>query len=95
MIAAAKKGDTEIGQFLIAKGADVNGEQKGDETPLIQAAWNGHLEMVKLLVERGADVNKSTREGNFISAELRSPLMMARKVGNQEVIDYLIGHGAK
>ena len=60
---AAKYGHFEAVDLLISRGADVNYEIMGDETPLINASEQGYLDIVKHLVTKGADVNKSWRDG--------------------------------
>ena len=57
LVAAARRGDVEIGKLLLSSGADVNLYAEGDESPLMAAAAYGHLSFVKLLVDNGADVN--------------------------------------
>lgn len=53
--------NTALLEFLIAKGADVNG--KGEQVPLIQAAMGGRSENVALLLNHGADVKTTDRYG--------------------------------
>ena len=52
---AAEAGQTDIVEYLIAKGADVNAENIKGETPIQFAADKGHKKVVKLLIEKGAD----------------------------------------
>jgi len=95
LIAAAQHDKIDVARLLIERGANVNGYAEGDETPLMNAAEQGHLDMVKLLVERGAKVNLAywvERWGN--QKELRSPLNMAQRHGNDEVAAYLRSKGA-
>jgi len=51
------KAGCPIIEFLLDKGADINGVDKG-YTPLLQAIKNSDLAAVKLLIKRGADLNK-------------------------------------
>jgi beta-lactamase regulating signal transducer with metallopeptidase domain/ankyrin repeat protein len=83
-------------QKLLDQGSPVDPPQDKVITPLGDAAMLGKLDVVKLLVERHADVNK----GDVINrAEPRSPvatpLWLAAGEGQDEVIDYLLQHGAR
>jgi beta-lactamase regulating signal transducer with metallopeptidase domain/ankyrin repeat protein len=57
-------------------------------TPLGLAAELGRLDIVTLLVQRGAEIN-----GHVASRE--SPLDQAASEGQDEVVDYLLHHGAQ
>lgn len=52
---AADFGHTEVAEYLISKGADINAADKHGNTPLLYACYEGHLSCVKLLLEKGAD----------------------------------------
>ena len=52
---AARDGQLEIAEVLIAYGADVNWIDGEGVTPLILAVFKNHVEVVKLLLENGAD----------------------------------------
>ncbi len=52
---AAQAGQTDIVEYLIANGADINAESIEGETPLQLAADKGHKEVAELLIEKGAD----------------------------------------
>lgn len=63
---AALEGHSDVVEFLIKSGADVNkqAQKAGDlETPLIDAAENKHLETVKTLLNNGADVRVYNLDG--------------------------------
>ncbi len=98
LIAAAQHGEAGIAKLLISRGANVNAYVKGDETPLINAAEQGELEIVKLLVDRGAKVNLAYMVDRSWDGsnrrELRSPLNMAEKHGQDEIAAYLRSKGA-
>jgi ankyrin repeat protein len=47
---AAAKGDVEIVQALLAKGADTRLKGKDGRFPLVVAAANGHAETVELIL---------------------------------------------
>ena len=76
-------------QLLLNRGADVNAQVPGEDTPLVQAVREGNLAMVKLLVEKGADVNKASTVGSGIK-----PLKMAERQGDDEIAAYLRSKGA-
>jgi len=61
---------------------------KGDLTPLMDAASQGHLEIVKLLISHGADVNAQSACGN-------SPLMYACSSGHEDIVKELLNAGAR
>lgn len=54
---AAQAGQTDIVEYLITNGADVNAENIEGKAPLQFAADNDHKEIVKLLIDKGADVS--------------------------------------
>lgn len=56
-ISAARNGRTNVAEFLLKRGVDVNAAPYRGITPLHHAIWTGQLEMVRFLVERGADLN--------------------------------------
>ncbi len=55
---AAGKGNLEIVRALIEHGAETDvGKQRGDRTPLLEAAARGHADIAGYLIAKGADVN--------------------------------------
>ncbi len=91
LINAAREGQLEIVQILLDAGAEINTVVPGDENPLINAARYGHEYVVNLLITRGADVNVRAYEGT----ELRTALKMAKRGGYKDIVDRLIGAGAR
>ena len=81
---AALKGQKEIAELLIAKGADVNAKYDRGWTPLLWAAREGHKEIAELLIAKGADVNAKDDGG-------ATPLDLAFG----ETADILRKHGGK
>ena len=57
LVKAVSVNNTEEIKRLIAKGADVNGQNKYGMTPLLTAVSYSCIESVKLLLELGADPN--------------------------------------
>jgi ankyrin repeat protein len=63
---AARTGNPEPVQLLIARGADVNARETWQgETALMWAAAEDHPEVVKLLAARGADLNAKSKVPEF------------------------------
>jgi ankyrin repeat protein len=93
---AAAAGRVDEVSKLLRAGANVN--EKIPElglTALMLAAGRGHLEVVKLLLKAGADPNAA---GGVAHVGFYTPLTMAMERRNQnrlEVIDALIGGGAR
>jgi len=56
-------------------------------TPLCMAISKGDVATVRKFVEYGADVNERSND--------MTPLMMAARYNNVEILDYLISKGAK
>ena len=95
LIAAARRGQTDMASLLLEAGADPNAYVRGDETPLINAAQQGRREVAELLVEAGADVSLTVlanrREG---ANEYRSPISEARRNGHRDMVRWLESLGA-
>ena len=62
-------------------------------TPLGYVAKKGNLDVVKLLVARGADVNKGGFHNTIGDSD--APVALAAFEGRDEVVGYLLAHGAK
>ena len=77
---------TDIAEFLIKNGADVNAKNNYNSTPLTIACESGNINMVKLLVKYGADVNNPMTEYGS------GPLLAA---DGKDIEEYLISKGAK
>src|SRR5260221_13161984 len=58
---AAKQGQAEQIEALLAKGVDVDAETEYGVTALQFAAGRGHLDVVRVLLAHEADVNKRDR----------------------------------
>lgn len=85
LVAAVKRGQTEIIKRLIDQGADPHFHDKCGINLLHLAAWYGHIELVKLFVEEHKiDICSS---GYF---EYWTPLCCALKNKHKEIVDYLI-----
>ncbi|GLD48324.1 myotrophin [Lates japonicus] len=60
---AADFGQTDVVEYLISMGADVNAPDKHGFTPLISACYEGHTSCVKVLLEKGADKDQKAPNG--------------------------------
>jgi ankyrin repeat protein/beta-lactamase regulating signal transducer with metallopeptidase domain len=80
---AANRGHKEMVEVLIDNGADVNAKNiRRGATPLHTAVAASHKDVVVLLIKSGADVNAKDRQGG-------TPLDLARRRGNAEIIEIL------
>jgi ankyrin repeat protein len=79
---AGEHGFIEIGELLLAKGADINKVDAYNDPALSVAAFHGELEFVKMLVEHGAELNIRGQYGN-------TAIGHALRNGHTEVADYL------
>lgn len=71
---AALLGNTEVGKFLIEKGARVSGSNRDGNTPLHVAAFLCEFEFVELLLKHGADRNKKNGDGRIPVEVINSDL---------------------
>ena len=85
---AARTGDREIAEVLIAAGADVRATTRlGGHTPLHVAAAAGHAGVTEALLAAGAPANPMTSTG-------AEPIHLAAAAGIPEVVTALLAHGA-
>jgi ankyrin repeat protein len=100
-VRAAQSSDTELMQLLLDWGADPFIPTAFGDTALTAAGGIGwvegvtyerspkeNLEAVKMLVYLGLDVNAANHDG-------RTPLMGAALKGRNDVVQFLVDHGAK
>jgi len=96
---AAELGDLESAIMLLDHGADVNGRNDGQETPLHYAMKGSplSLDMVKLLVDRGADVNAQDYRGEtplHFAVMAGGPMRLRASILSLEMIELLLDRGA-
>src|SRR6266404_3729646 len=95
LIAAARENRTEMAEFLLSKGADVDARDDDGYTALFYAAYNfgsedangATIPMAKLLLTRGANVNTAAHDGS-------TPLMWAAAKGEGDIAQVLALAGA-
>ena len=107
LLRAAKAGDAQVMQLLLAKGADVKLATKFGITPVMAAAGLGAKEedttgrrkteaeaiaSLKLCLDAGADVNAATTTGQTAG---QTALHGAAQKGWDQVVQFLADHGAK
>ncbi len=83
---AAQNGQTALVQALIARGADVNYQNKTGQTPLMYATRGGHLDAMKAIVEAGADYNMPTSNTRTFD---NTALHYAAVHGHSDAVRYL------
>jgi ankyrin repeat protein len=83
---AARFGQSQVAELLIAEGADVNAKNVVGQTPLHWAAMAGHKEIIELLIAAGADVNAKTKRGD-------TPLDLAED--DPKIRNPILKHGGK
>ena len=83
---AARFGQSQVAELLIAEGADVNAKNVVGQTPLHWAAMAGHKEIIELLIAAGADVNAKTKRGE-------TPLDLAED--DPKIRNPILKHGGK
>lgn len=76
--AAVSSNQTQIVQWLVEAGADVNARQQIDYTPLMGAAANARVEILDLLLAHGADPSIKTTDG-------KSAADLAREHGHDAI----------
>ena len=84
LMLAALKGQLELAEKMVKKGADVN---KTGWTPLHYAASTGQVKMMALLLENHAYIDAESPNGS-------TPLMMASMYGSAESVKLLLDGGA-
>ena len=82
--------DISTASFLLRHGVkpDEPRSAKGRTALMVACAYWCGVDMVKLLIAHKADVNASALDGT-------TPLMLAAQNEKQDVVDYLLAHGAK
>ncbi len=85
---SAKKGHTDLANFLLDNGANINHRDKDNNTALHWATYSDRTHMLELLLEKGAEPNCSGENGD-------TPLHWAAIKGKKEAARTLLKRGAK
>jgi beta-lactamase regulating signal transducer with metallopeptidase domain len=95
LIAAAGYGRGDVVKLLLARGARIDEVVPGDENALITASAAGYAGVVQFLIERGADVNLGVQADTGDGPRWRTPLIMARRHGHDDIVQLLLAAGAR
>lgn len=86
MLEAARRGELESLQRLIAAGASLEAVNAARETPLLLAVKNDQLAAAVLLIEAGSNINAQ-------AANKDSPWLLAGALGRTEMLRHMIPKG--
>ena len=84
---AAYQGNTEIAEYLISKGININLRNKWDNTALHNAALRGYTDIAKLLIDNGASPDIRGPAGN-------TPLFFAARNEHADMVLLLLKAGS-
>jgi len=87
LINACSKGNLASVKKAVSEGADLNKNDAGGRSALLEAAWNGSNDIVKYLLEEGANPNIADKSGF-------TPIMRASEGGYHIVVNTLVQKGA-
>jgi ankyrin repeat protein len=91
LVTAVKFGHADVAQLLMAHGADPNQKWAGGRNVLscvLAEGFNKDPALIRLLIDRGASVNQAEDDGT-------TPLMLASKSGNAQIVTLLIEKSAR
>lgn len=100
MLSAAEEGNTDIIEYLISRGANVNAVSVGIDgdvkdkkinSTLYSAIIRGNFDIIKLLIENGADIEQ---ELDF-SEGTEAPVLTAAGCSSKNILEYFLKKGAK
>ncbi|XP_061171515.1 uncharacterized protein LOC133181010 [Saccostrea echinata] len=63
---AADYGQSQVIEYLVSKGANINQKDKHNITPLLAAVWEGHVSSVETLLKLGADKTVTSPDGQSL-----------------------------
>ncbi|MBI9018485.1 MAG: ankyrin repeat domain-containing protein [Phycisphaerae bacterium] len=91
---AASSGKTDVVEFFLENGVEIEETCDGGFTPLHCAASSGKYKTVKFLLEKGADVNAKIEGGRTPLAEARIGYLVPKK-DMEKTIEILKEYGAE
>nr|XP_058942638.1 putative ankyrin repeat protein RF_0381 [Pocillopora verrucosa] len=88
LMVSIASGKLEAAKYLLEKGADKSLKTTPGKLPLLSiASVAGSIAAVEMLLSHGCNIDARDSEGN-------TPLMHATRLGNTEVVEYLLAQGA-
>ena len=84
---AGEKGNTEVAEALLAKGAAIDAKTDDGKTPLHWASLNGHTATAEALLDKGAAIEAKSNDGY-------TPLHGASQNGHTATAEALLDKGA-
>jgi len=85
---AASRGELRLVTLLLARGANVNAEDRLGFTALHRAAYADHVHVAEVLMRHGADVGAIAHDNGY------TPLHCAASFGCSAMVAFLLDHGA-
>ncbi|ORX48360.1 ankyrin [Piromyces finnis] len=76
-------------KFLLGQGADTSIISKDEKSLILHASLNGSVYLTQYLIE-----NNLVKEINCVDKNFETPLMLAVKKKNANLVEYLLDHGA-
>ena len=99
---AAREGNLEAGEVLVASGAPLNVEEpQHGFTPMMTAIFNGHYDFANYLIENGADINDGSL---YVAMEMKNlgyftnrpnPPEIDRTMNAWDIVQLLLERGAE
>lgn len=88
LLTAVLNNDTQMIDTLLAGGADANQSDVDGFSPFLVAVENGNIDLVQRFLEKKADSNQTEKSKGM------TPLMLAARSGQHEMVKLLLANGA-
>jgi ankyrin repeat protein len=89
LLAAVKRDDIITVRHLLSQGCDPDFSDSRGMTPLHAAISIHNMTVIKMLVKAGANVDRTVVDRDLKGANLLSPLDLAIRIGDADIIKYL------